>query len=229
MRARPQILLGLAAGDMLGAPMEFMTPERVREVYGAVDGPVAISHGAFEAGEFTDDTQMALCLLAAYHADAALAARALDECRAWRASGPRDIGLLTNRALTSDSVTAWMESGRKSCGNGALMRAAASVAAGSTGDALLRETAQLSAITHADPRSIAACVIFCAGLESLASGAPYGDAWRSAIDAPLRLDIEELLRSLGASYSREVKTHWPAVVAEVATYVRKGLTPEWGG
>lgn len=54
---------------MLGAPMEFLTPERVRALYGPVDGPVAVSHAAFDAGEFTDDTQMALCLLAAYPAD----------------------------------------------------------------------------------------------------------------------------------------------------------------
>ena len=227
--ARPQILIGLAAGDMLGAPMEFMTPEQVRKVYGEVDGPVAHSHGAFEAGEFTDDTQMALCLLAAYPADANLAARALDACREWRASGPRDIGLLTNRALSSDSVTAWIESGRKSCGNGGLMRAAASVAAGSTGDALLHEAAQLSAITHGDPRSIAACMIFCAGLESLANDAPYADAWRSALDAAAQLDVDGALQFLGAPYARETAKQWPAVVANVATFVRAGLASESAG
>ena len=150
-------------------------------------------------------------------------------CREWRASGPRDIGLLTNRALASDSVTAWMESGRNSCGNGGLMRAAASVAAGSSGDALLHEAAQLSAITHADPRSIAACVIFCAGLESLSRGALYADAWLSAIESAARLDIERAVQFLGAPYARETATQWPAVVASVATFVRKGLAPEWGG
>lgn len=229
MPANPGILLGLAAGDMLGAPMEFMTSARVRELYGPVDGPVAVSHGAFDAGEFTDDTQMALCLLAAYPADANLAARALAECRAWRASGPRDIGLLTDRALASDSLTAWEHSGRQSCGNGALMRAAASVAAGSSGVPLLREAAQLSAITHADPRSIAACMIFCDALAALIRGVDYSQAWRAAIDAAARFDVEEALQPFGADYARETRSTWTATITTVAAHVHAGLTPASGG
>lgn len=239
---RPEVLLGLAAGDMLGAPMEFMTPARVRAVYGDVVGPVAKSAGAFEAGEFTDDTQMALCILAAYPADDGLVARAADAFREWAAIGPRDIGNLTRAALAtgSDGVSAWIASGRTSCGNGALMRAAASVAAGSRGDALLIETAQLGAITHADPRSVACCVVFCAGLEALAGGgvaSSYADAWNAAIAAAERFDAAGALAGFGgggaaargASYAEEVAVAWSGAVAIAGAAVRAGLAGRSGG
>jgi ADP-ribosyl-[dinitrogen reductase] hydrolase len=50
-------LLGLAAGDALGAGYEFTYPDRGTEV-GMIGG------GVFDwaPGEWTDDTQMALCI-----------------------------------------------------------------------------------------------------------------------------------------------------------------------
>src|SRR4051812_1855021 len=122
------ILVGLAAGDMVGAPMEFKTPAQGTALYGEVTGPVAKSLGVFGAGEFTDDTQMALCLLESYPADAGLVARATAACKAWLAAGPRDVGTLTRQALRSDGVEAWRASRFEACGNGGVMRAAASAA-----------------------------------------------------------------------------------------------------
>ena len=50
--------IGLAIGDALGAPVEFMSPGTFRAVTGYRSG------GAFNlnAGQYTDDTSMALCL-----------------------------------------------------------------------------------------------------------------------------------------------------------------------
>jgi len=51
-------ILGLAAGDALGAPVEFKRPGTFKPLTDMVgDG----SHG-LQAGEWTDDTSMALCL-----------------------------------------------------------------------------------------------------------------------------------------------------------------------
>ena len=51
-------LLGLALGDALGAPVEFVPRSRFRPLTGMVGG------GKFqvEPGQWTDDTAMALCL-----------------------------------------------------------------------------------------------------------------------------------------------------------------------
>ncbi len=63
-------LIGGAAGDALGAPVEFLTLQQIRNHYGqqGVTGYVEFGEGS---GEFTDDTQMTLftaeALLRAYH------------------------------------------------------------------------------------------------------------------------------------------------------------------
>ncbi|GBD15202.1 ADP-ribosyl-[dinitrogen reductase] glycohydrolase [bacterium HR26] len=60
-------LLGLAIGDALGMPVEGWSPERIREQYGWIDRylPRLGPDGQVEtpAGEFTDDTELALCLV----------------------------------------------------------------------------------------------------------------------------------------------------------------------
>ena len=62
-------LVGLAVGDALGAPLEFHPPGTFEPIEDMVDG------GAFNlrAGQWTDDTAMALCL-----ADSLIAFRGFD-------------------------------------------------------------------------------------------------------------------------------------------------------
>ena len=67
-------LMGLAIGDALGAPVEGMPPDRIKQQYGEVTGffdmetaptpDVPKPQTRFRMrGAYTDDTQMALCLL----------------------------------------------------------------------------------------------------------------------------------------------------------------------
>lgn len=51
-------LLGLALGDALGAPLEF----KQRDTYDHIKGMASGGHFNLEAGTYTDDTAMALCL-----------------------------------------------------------------------------------------------------------------------------------------------------------------------
>ena len=53
-------LLGLAIGDALGAPVEFLRLQEIKKRYGK-DG-IADFHGwrGFKPGSYTDDTQMSL-------------------------------------------------------------------------------------------------------------------------------------------------------------------------
>jgi ADP-ribosylglycohydrolase len=52
-------LLGGAIGDALGAPIEFMSLERIRQIHGT-EGVTGYCEFRNEQGEFTDDTQMTL-------------------------------------------------------------------------------------------------------------------------------------------------------------------------
>ena len=60
-------LYGTATGDALGVPSSFLTPNRIRELYGWIDTFYPpekghIYHDGLLAGEYTDDTEQALAL-----------------------------------------------------------------------------------------------------------------------------------------------------------------------
>ncbi|MEM9423402.1 MAG: ADP-ribosylglycohydrolase family protein [Spirochaetota bacterium] len=60
-------LIGAAIGDAMGMPASFMSPEKIKKVYGRIDNffPPAeeqTAHNALEQGEITDDTEEALII-----------------------------------------------------------------------------------------------------------------------------------------------------------------------
>lgn len=111
-------LLGQAAGDSLGALVEFRS---VLEIAAdEPDGPRALRAGGHRnllAGQPTDDTEMALALARSIVAAGRYDPRAaLEAYRAWDASGPFDIGQTTAAALGGRPLGG-------SQANGSLMRA----------------------------------------------------------------------------------------------------------
>ena len=168
------VLLGQACGDALGVPYELGSAplgERAEMVGGGL--------GHYAPGEWSDDTQMALCVaeVAATGADLTSAA-ALDEIAdrflAWYAAGPSDVGAQTARVLTHSAGHPGTSSQRlraaaaevhaatgRSAGNGALMRTAV---VGLTRLADRGATAAaaraVAGLTHADPLAGDACVLW---------------------------------------------------------------------
>src|SRR4051794_32099924 len=62
-------ILGLGIGDALGMPVSGWTPERIAETYGNIDTyhPRAFDDGTeLKAGEFGDETEIALCVMETY-------------------------------------------------------------------------------------------------------------------------------------------------------------------
>ncbi len=53
-------MLGLAVGDALGAPVEFLPLEQIHERYGPEGVGDLVGSGGFPAGYYTDDTQMSV-------------------------------------------------------------------------------------------------------------------------------------------------------------------------
>lgn len=164
------VLVGLAAGDALGAGYEFGP---------AFDGPVGMIGGGpfgWAPGEWTDDTQMALCI-ANQAATGEFDLDALgDRFIAW-ADEARDIGIQTRAVLSGagsgrDLTAAAADYHRRhpdnSAGNGSLMRTGPVALLGTDeGPAAIAErAAAISALTHADPLAVDACVLWTLAVAS---------------------------------------------------------------
>ncbi len=179
-------LVGLAAGDALGAGFEFTVP--------ADDEPITMRTGVmgFAPGEWTDDTAQAVGIArvtATGSTDVeAIGAQFLD----WYATDPRDVGTTTRAALdpvegpgqlAAAAADHFAATGR-GAGNGSLMRTAP-VALAHLGDdgAIARLATDVSLLTHGDPLAAEACVL-----------------WSIAIDRAVRegvLDVRAGLSLLG--------------------------------
>ncbi|MGI8753608.1 MAG: ADP-ribosylglycohydrolase family protein [Acidimicrobiales bacterium] len=162
-------LIGLAAGDALGAGYEFGPPTtEVPEMKGG--GPFG-----WEPGEWTDDTSMAVCIAevaAAGEVDATkVAARFLD----WFGGHPPDVGNQTRAVLAAASgasdvasraVAYFRAHPKGAAGNGSLMRTGPVALAHLGHDAALAAAArEVSQLTHADPIAGDACVLWCVAID----------------------------------------------------------------
>jgi len=60
-------LIGAAVGDAMGMPASFMSPEKIKRIYGRISGFLApdsaqIAHGSLAEGQITDDTEESLII-----------------------------------------------------------------------------------------------------------------------------------------------------------------------
>jgi len=145
---RAGAILGLAAGDALGATYEFCSPREVPE------GPLEmVGRGwlGLEPGETTDDTALAGAVLAGYGDGPLDLRRVRDAMLSWQDTRPKDIGNQTRKALDylrSHPDALSLPEDPDAQGNGAVMRAAAhGVKAGSAGEAAKNAWAE-AALTH---------------------------------------------------------------------------------
>jgi ADP-ribosylglycohydrolase len=186
-------LLGLHAGDALGATVEFSSWEKVRERYPAgVRDIVGGGPFAWPPGHATDDTDLTRAVLLAYldPGDDVVRAAA-DHMLAWwrgdwpgREPGtrPRDIGAATATGLRryeagGDPRAGGAGAGR--AGNGSLMRCLPTALAVADRGRRIRESVEISAVTHDDPR----CTVACAAYNEIAAALLDGAAPDAAVDA----------------------------------------------
>lgn len=158
-------LIGLALGDALGAPLEFMPRAEIAASYGQVRELLGGGWLNVEPGEYTDDTQLALAIAESIVRTGRIdppdiAARFV----AWLRTGPKDVGNITRTAIRyHEQGLPWQEVGPRvvreliggSAGNGSLMRCApVGLFHAARPEALLRDSTIVSEITHANPLSI---------------------------------------------------------------------------
>ena len=176
-------LVGLAVGDAVGTTLEF----NVRDSYPLLTDMVGGGPFALEAGQFTDDTSMALAL-----ADSLIACGRLDErdlmtrFLSWYEEGAYsstercfDIGVTTRQALgrfksAGDPVAGSTDP--MSAGNGSLMRLApVAIRYWQDRAALRNAAARQSRTTHAAPEAVDACVGFADRLADAIAGKPRSE------------------------------------------------------
>jgi ADP-ribosyl-[dinitrogen reductase] hydrolase len=178
------VLLGTASGDALGAGYEFGPP--------LADGtPVTMDGGgafAWEPGEWTDDTSMAIVIARETAAgegldNEATLDRITGEWIRWAQTAP-DVGnqlravLGASRSYASADVAAaaqtyWKRNGQAG-GNGSLMRTAP-VALSYLGDAegLAIAARRVSDLTHPEPDAGDACVLWCLAIRHAVLSGEY--------------------------------------------------------
>ncbi|GAA0352092.1 ADP-ribosylglycohydrolase family protein [Actinoallomurus spadix] len=172
------VLLGAACGDALGVPYEFAEPlpeTAVPEMAGGGLGPYA-------PGEYSDDTQMQVCVAEVAASGADLRSEeALDGIAErflrWFHEGASDVGLQTSgvlaataragglsRAMREASADLHRKTGR-TAGNGSLMRTGIVALSSLSDPQAMAEAARLvSSLTHFDDLAGDACVLWCSGV-----------------------------------------------------------------
>lgn len=203
------VLLTQAVGDALGVPYEFAAPP--------ADEPEMIGGGLgpYEPGEWSDDTQMAICIarVAATGADLT-SSTAVDAVAAafegWLTGGASDVGTQTRAVLRAAAgatgpagirlTTAAREytaSHPRSAGNGALMRTSiVGLTRLHDRDHTAASARAVAAITHADRLAIDSCVL-------------WSDAVRRAV-VDGRLDLTSGLDLIDA----DGRDQWAAWIAD---------------
>ena len=171
-------IYGLAVGDALGVPYEFLTRGSFR-----CDGMAAYGSHHQPKGTWSDDTSLTLATCASIKATGRIDA---DDIRrrfvAWYESGEYaigrdvfDVGGTTARAILSGVG----EMGEHSNGNGSLMRIAPLAYTTASDD----DVRAVSAITHAHRISTESCVCFVKLIRNLIGGNPLVNSLRNSIPA----------------------------------------------
>lgn len=165
--------LGLAVGDALGAPVEFLTKREIaqRGTHSEMTGGGWLK---LKPGQTTDDTEMSLCLGRAWISAGGWDARiAADQLAAWLKRHPIDVGNTCRRGIRRYMLDGTLQGlpSEGDGGNGAAMRILP-VALAAYGDDITFQRAALEQahITHHHPLSDAATLALGRMVHSLLAG-----------------------------------------------------------
>lgn len=177
-------LYGVAVGDALGAPLEFMSAEKIKNEHGYVTEMIGGGWLNTEPGEITDDTQMTLAVAEGIVANPN---EPVEEVGArfikWENSGPKDIGGTCSSSIrgarskaeeekskTADrptfarwkdaSMNTAVKNGKHSGGNGALMRTVFPGLFYRDSREAVQKASDIGRMTHWDDESDEACKLY---------------------------------------------------------------------
>jgi ADP-ribosyl-[dinitrogen reductase] hydrolase len=154
--------IGLAVGDALGAPVEFMTRGEIKDKYGVLKDMVGGGWLRLKPGQVTDDTDMSLCVARAIAINGEWSLTGMaDNLANWLKSKPIDVGDTCRRGIRNYMLKGVLETPQNEWdgGNGAAMRMLP-VGLFTLGDTQLLEncTLQHAHLTHNHALSDAASI-----------------------------------------------------------------------
>lgn len=221
------VLVGLAVGDALGGPLEF---QPARDPDNFVTEMIGGGWQRLAPGEWTDDTQMSLCVV-----ESLLTKKVFDpddiarRFVTWMKSGPKDIGMHTQRVLNAISKgDPWEQASRdalelnpENAPNGSVMRCAPLALFFYRHPEYAAELSPvLSRITHAHSDCEWACVCVNVTLANLLLGKNKQDAVQEAYLACDRAS-QELRDRIGRAmepHSETSPSGWVLDTLEVALW-----------
>jgi len=188
-------LVGLAIGDALGAPLEFMPRAEIADSYGEVRDFLGGGWLNLDPGEYTDDTQLALVITRSIIARGAVDPPDIAaEFGVWLRSGPKDAGYITRTAIRyHEQGQPWADVGARvarelagrAAGNGNLTRSAPlGLFHARRPAALLRDGRLVSELTHAHPLSVWSALAADLAIGELLHGRREGMIERVAAQIP---------------------------------------------
>lgn len=211
-------LLGLATGDALGTTLEFQVPGSFARIKNVVGG------GAHKllAGQWTDDTSMALCLAASLLKNGRRPFDMYNQMQrylAWVDDGRLssngrcfDIGNTTNNALQRFRKNGNPRAGSTSqtaVGNGSLMRLAPIPILFASQEPAVTEhfASESSATTHANPKAMDCCRFFAKLLARALAGETKEELLSPIPESHLHEEVQEIAQG-------QYKTKEPPTLAE---------------
>lgn len=242
-------LLGVHAGDSLGATLEFKSYREIKKHY--PDGLRDIIGGGvfnWPAGHATDDTDLTRAVLWAYHDRKVTTKHNFDIIRSvadysvkwyegdWpgRKIGqqPVDIGGATRIGLTNYSKSQDPRNcgaGRGSAGNGSLMRCIPTALFTRSREKRIDESMEISAITHNDERCTVSCAAYNEIVAALVDGKSPQEAVAIGIQTAHKLDRDDVKYAIerGTKMSiRRTASHGPGdeLPDNTSGYVLQSLT-----
>lgn len=183
-------LYGVAIGDALGAPLEFMDANSINARYGMVTEMIGGGWLNVKPGEITDDTQMTIAVAKGIIENPDDPVPAIGKHFInWLCGGPKDVGstcshsiryAMANETGIGQTIPKeiWLQASRKAhlalggrtAGNGALMRTIYPALYYKPGKQQMKATREIAMMTHWDEQSTKACLQYVQEVWLLVNG-----------------------------------------------------------
>ena len=210
-------LLGLACGDALGGPVEFLKRDVIAARFPT--GVTEFTGGGWldlDPGEVTDDTQQALILAESLTANGLDLDRFAAGLIAWFRSNPKDIGNTTRIALEALAAgTAPLDAGaialaargeQGAAANGGVMRCApVAMRFRREPNRLIRASLDSARVTHAEARAAWGTVAVNQAIVHLLNGGAIADAPSAAVVGIPNSEVRETVLDAAGRRRDEVR------------------------